>query len=165
MGTSAYLSEIKEALAFIERYDPGEHTGRPPRLYTETVKQLHKYGVLAAMYADSEDSEIAIAAAYLKNGLAAFRVKHMPAWRRNWAAAIDRTLKDKGIEARAFGRRNRSLDVIGGQFADYSATLKVWQALDTAVELLRFGRVNFRKHHGADEYDYFALGAPPDEVL
>ncbi|MCB0543904.1 MAG: hypothetical protein R2791_01655 [Saprospiraceae bacterium] len=129
------------------------------------MKHLHKYGVLAASFADSEDTELATAATSLKNELAAFRVKHMPAWRRNWAAAIDRTLKDKGIEARAFGRRNRSLDVIGGQFADYSAILKVRQTIGAAVELLRFGRVNFRKHHGADEYDYFALGAPPDEAL
>ncbi|MCB9306783.1 MAG: hypothetical protein H6565_09310 [Lewinellaceae bacterium] len=125
------------------------------------MKQLNKYGVLAASFADSEDSELAIAAISLKNELAAFRIKHMPAWRKNWAV----TLKDKGIEARAFGRKNRSLDVIGGQFADYSAILKIRQTIGAAVEILRFSRINFRQYHGAEEYDYFALGAPPDEVL
>jgi hypothetical protein len=112
-----------------------------PKTKELVLLRLASFSAIAKFVSEAEarsDPAVKTLAASLKQALSREQVRQLALLRRAWAASADETMWEHNIDIRVFGAGNRTIELIGGVFANNKNIKQIQETLSDALHSLRF---------------------------
>jgi len=91
--------------------------------------------------------------------------KNFPKIRRAYYEFIKEKLWENDVDVNLSGSGNTTIHFTGAYFASNKNIKSTQEALHEMLTLLRFKQTQYRWYKGQDEYTYYAIESPKDNVI
>lgn len=113
----------------------------------------------------SNNSELKKLASDLKEKVILLQIKSFPSMRKRYANALGKELWEKDIYVSLEGNNNTIINFTGGLYAANKNIQDSQELFNEILTKLRFKEVRYRWYKGAEEFTYYKLEVPKDNVL
>ncbi len=113
----------------------------------------------------STDATAKAMANELEQKVSALQVSEFPKMRSAYADLVGKTVWEDNITVQVLGGSNKTIELVGGAFANNKNIAKVQGQLLDSFKLFRFTRVNYKWYKYDEDYTYFSIESLPDSKV
>jgi hypothetical protein len=156
---------LQKEISFIdEPFDETKYRGSIEKLQIEKlVFQLWANNIDAG--GKSEDIEIKKLSEILKKKVIQRQIKEFPKMREYYGKYLAEKLWENNIYVSTQGKSDQIINLTGGLFANNKNIKEFQETLNAGLNEFRFKEVRFRWYENAEQYTFYKLETPSDNVL
>lgn len=162
-------SEIKEQL---EREISSIDKGIDFTSYKESIESIQLELVLFQVWAkkineavNSNNKDINELGEKLATKVKNIQISEFPKLRKAYGEIVAKKLWTENIEVEVIGNNSKTIQFIGGIFANNKNKQETQETLSEILNLLRFKKVNYKWYKYDDEYTYYDLDYKKDNEI